>query len=254
MEGTPTSTPSADEPVANPTSDAASEAATESQNLAPAPAASEEPEAPSTETADPTADSDSEGFLGGKYKTKADFEKAFKELQRDNQSNYAERAELSRALNEVLAQPAPAEQQAEENPYDTPDPLTLKIQNLERQQSFQSYLLTHPELSDEDMIAMTQVIKEDPMVAQIGSPEAKLEYARMKVASNPKTVEAAKKQAHTQAVAKVAEKQAAQVESAGKATPTDENTELMEKATGNYGPKEREAARLALIKKNLVNL
>jgi len=50
------------------------------------------------------------------------------------------------------------------------------------------------------------------------------------------------------------EKQAAQVETARKAEQTDENSQLYEKATGNYSQAERDAARRALIRKNLINL
>lgn len=209
-------------------------------------------EAPTTEVnAEDTA---GEKLFAGKYKSAEDMEKAYTELQSKFSRETSEKAELSRTLNELFATPEPSTgTDTEETGIEEADPLATEVSSLKRVTAVQSFIMAHPEAN---AAAMKEVLEKDPLIKQIAGHEAKLEYAFVKSQSltSQQAVEQAKKEGATQAAAKIAEKQAAQVEGAGKATPPNEGSELMGKATGNYGPKEREAARLAIIRKNLVNL
>lgn len=237
------------EPVQDTSATQAGETGEVANNEAP-----EASQGTATETGINAEDTAGEKLFAGKYKTAEDMEKAYTELQSRFTKETSEKAELSRTLNELFATPDPATgTDTEGNTLEEVDPLATEVSNLKKLTAVQSFIMTHP---DADPGSMKQILEQDPLVKQISSHEAKLEYAYMRSHLNgsPKAVEQARKDAAQAAVVKVAEKQAAQVESAGKTAPTDENTELYNKATGNYSPKEREAARLALIKKNLVNL
>ena len=217
------------------------------------------PEAPqeNKETPEVTAtDTAEEKLYAGKYKTVEDMEKAYAELNSKFTNTSQEKAELAKILNEAFLAPEPAQQAKELDEYDAPEesnPLNQEIDNLKRVQAVQNFVLLHPEA---EASTMQKVLSEDPLVNQIASHEAKLEYAylRSQNMGQSKAIAEAEKKGAQATQAKIAEKQTAQVESAQAAEKTDANTELYEKATGNYSREDRDAARKAYIRKNLVNL
>lgn len=194
-----------------------------------------------------------EKLYAGKYKTPEDLEKSYKELESKFGQTTNEKAELTRILNEAFApaQPAPAA------PVDTADVYadepTINNQDdpTKRDVAVLKFTISHP---DADGGEMQKVLANDPLINQINGYEAKLEYAYAKAqALNAgKSVAQATKQAQADTQAKIVEKQTAQVEGATKAADVDK-AELMTTAT-TAGPKDREAARLALIKKHLTRL
>ena len=127
------------------------------------------------------------------------------------------------------------------------------MQQLKAQVTVQSFIMTH---EDADAEAMGKVLNEDSVAQSIPDYNARLEYAYLKsknMGSKKAIAEAQKKSAES-TQAKIVEKQSAQVESANQSAQVDEDTELRNKATGNYSKEERDAARKAWIRKNLVNL
>ncbi len=198
-----------------------------------------------------------EKLLAGKYKTVDDLEKSYTELQSRFSKETSEKAELARILNDAFVAPenqGQAQVADTSNDYsDEPDPRDQKLEKLERQTAVSSFIMTHPDAAGD---TMNKILAEDPVISQISGHEAKLEYAYLKSKNmtTQKAIEEARKQATQQTHAKIAEKQTAQVESAGTTVQTDENTELRNKATGNYNQADRDAARKSWIRKNLVNL
>lgn len=229
-------------------SDATGEVATE------APEATQGTEAQGASTTEVNAEDTAETKLyAGKYKTVEDMEKAYQELNSKFTNTTQEKAELSRILNEAFVTPTTDEAETATEQFVESDPLATEVSNLKRMTAVQTFIISHPEA---DPAVMQKVLTEDPLVKQINGHEAKLEYAFIKSKSmgTDKAIETARKEAQVQTQVKVVEKQAAQVESASRTEKVDENTELHTKATGNYSYKEREAARIALLKKQLTNI
>ena len=201
------------------------------------------------ETAVKTEDTTQEKLYAGKYKTPEDMEKAYTELQSKFGKETSEKAELTRALSEAFATPAPQVAETEADPYAEPtaDP---RIDVLERKTAVATFAMAHP---DADGVAMKDILASDPLVAQITGNEAKLEYAYLKAraVSQPKAVAEAAKEAKAQTVQKIAEKEIAQVESAKKAEPANES-KLEKVLTGSHS--EIQEATRALIREQLVNL
>lgn len=196
-----------------------------------------------------------EKLYAGKYKSAEDMEKAYKELESKFGQTTNEKAELTRILNEAFA---PTAQPTVSEPVDTVDAYgeepTINNQTddpTKRDLAVLKFTISHP---DADGAAMQSVLASDPFISQINGYEAKLEYAYAKAqAQNAgKSVAQATKQAQAATQAKIVEKQSAQVETAQKATDVDK-AELLNQAT-TAGPKEREAARLALIRKHLTKI
>lgn len=191
-----------------------------------------------------------EKLFAGKYKTADEMEKAYLNLQSKATKDSQEKAELSRILNEAYTTPAPTADTGD-GFSEEPDPVTQEIERLKHVTAVQSFIITHP---DADAVAMQKVLSEDSMIKQISGADARLEYAflKSKNMASPKAIEEARQTAANQATAKIAEKQAAQVETAQKAEEVQDS--LLEKATGNYTYEDRQKARQELIRKHLVNL
>lgn len=242
MEDTQTTGTDAPAQIADTADTQPSEANLQVNNEAPQAAPVEEPTVNATDTAE-------EKLYAGKYKSVEDMEKAYTELQSKFGQTASEKAELSRLLNESILPEAPAA--GTEDAFDAPDPVQSEIESVKRSQAVMMFVMNH---QDADAAAMQKVLTSDPLVRQIQGHEAKLEYAYMKSQSmtQPKVIAEAQKAGAQAAQAKIAEKQTAQVESAGKAEEVRDS--LLEKATGNYSSEERQKARMELIRKNLVNL
>lgn len=248
MDDTQTASEPQEPVTSTDTSSATDQTATEQVVTTPdATVAEQGTETPVTQiSAEDTAESK---LYAGKYKSVEDLEKSYIELQSKNGRDAAEKAELARTLEEILIAPQSDSRIEDVGSYGEVDPLATKVESLERLTTVQSFIFTH---EDADATSMDKILREDPMIAHIANPMAKLEYAynKSRNESSSKAIEAARQEASNQTIAKVAEKQSAQVEGAGSSTQPDENDELYEKATGNYGPQERKAARLAWLKKN----
>ena len=228
-----------------------SEASDQIENKAPeATLETEAEEAQPTEVK--AEDTVEEKLLAGKYKTVDDLEKAYKSAEAKLHTEASEKAELARILNESFATPEPV---SDTDAYESDEPnlVNQEIEGLKRVTAVQSFIMSH---QDADADSMKEVLASDPLVKQISGHEAKLEYAylRSKNTAQPKAIEEAQKQATQATQAKIVEKQTAQVESAQSSEQIDENSELYEKATGNYSQEDRDQARRELIRKNLVNL
>jgi len=170
-----------------------------------------------------------ERLYAGKYKTADDMEKAYTELQSKATKDSQEKAELSRILNETFTEPVTPEPraQAEDTQYydnDEPDPVTLKLQTMERKDAVRDFVFLHP---DADGKSVNEILQSDPMMAKIDGYEAKLEYAFLKSQSVAAPVAAAEAQKKAQAdtQVKIAEKQAAQVEGARQQNQPDNNNQ-----------------------------
>lgn len=205
------------------------------------------PPAQGAETEVKAEDTVGEKLFAGKYKTVEDLENAYKNAESKlGQIGSDRKAELERALNQGLT--APADTGFDEST--TVNPETEKIQ---RDMAALKFMTVH---NDVDPETIKDILTTDPIVAQINGYDAKLEYAYLRsqnMAQSKAIVEAEKRGAETVLV-KTAEKQTAQVESGRKAEQINESSELFERATGNYTREERDKARLALIRKNLVDL
>lgn len=225
----------------------ASEAGVQTNNEAPDAAQEvKEPEAKAEDTVE-------EKLYAGKYKSAEDMEKAYKELESKFGKETSEKAELTRILNEAFAVPdtSVADTNSDDDVETTPQ--ENETEGLKRDTAVLKFIISH---QDADGAEMKKILNEDPMIKQISGHDAKLEYAylRSQNMSKSKAIAEAKKTGQEEAQAKTAEKTAAQVESAKKSEPIDEDGDLLEKATGNYDQATRDAARLKLIRKNLVNL
>ena len=163
-----------------------------------------------------TESSDDDGFLGGKYKTKEDFEKAYRELQTLRQTELEEKAQLSQILNSAFGSldEQPAQQDGYEEEYEDKT-APSQLDSVNQKLAVMEFSMAYP---DADGKAMTEVLTKDPVATQIQDYSARLKYAYAisKTNAQTKVVEAAQKQAQAATVAKIAEKQAAQVESVGK--------------------------------------
>lgn len=216
----------------------------------------ETPEAPqSTESSDVKAeDTVEEKLYAGKYKSAEEMEKAYTELQSKATRDSQEKAELTRILNEAFATPVTTTvpDTASED-FEETTTVNPVVEQLQQDNAVVKFIMGH---QDADGETMGKVLAEDPMVKQITGYEAKLEYAylRSQNMGQAKAIAEAKKSAQVATQVKTAEKQAAQVESAQKTEPINEDSDLMDKATGNHPQEVRDAARLAIIRKNLVNL
>lgn len=225
-----------------------SEASAQSNEVAPEAAQVQEgtPEVNATDTVE-------EKLYAGKYKTVEDMESAYKELNSKFTNTTQEKAELSRILNEAFATPQQPVVEQQDVYGIEPDPVNSEIENLKRVTAVQSFIMSH-EGANAD--AMQQVLNSDPLVKQISGHEAKLEYAylRSQNMGQQQAIAAAQQQAVQQTQAKVVEKQAAQVETSRKVDTSNEGSELLDRATGNYSKADRDKARMDIIRKNLVNL
>lgn len=168
-----------------------------------------------------------ETLYAGKYKTAEDLEKAYLSAQSEASRMANEKAELSKILSEAFTADEPASVQTADDDYleDAPNPLAREVEALKRNQAITDFIFANP---NADGDAILKVLQTDPTAKDITSYEAKLRYAHA-VSQNtaqPKVVEEAKKQAQVDTQAKIAEKQAAQVESASKQSPPTENEPL----------------------------
>lgn len=198
-------------------------------------------------------DTAEEKLFAGKYKTVEDLEKSYKELESKHGQTATEKAELARILNEAFVAPEAAQQQEDTDYSDTSEvSKPAADDSVKRDLSVMKFTMAHP---DADGQSILEVLSKDPLIKSITGYDAKLEYAyaKSKAMSGEKAVAEAKKSGAQEAQAKAAEKEVAQVESAKKAEPIDEQAELYKQATSG-NPDERKAARLSLIKKNLVHL
>lgn len=195
-----------------------------------------------------TEDTAEDKLYAGKYKSVDDLEKSYKELESKYGKEAAEKAELTRVLNEAFSE---VETETTDEGYqeDSGDP---RIEALERKTAVQDFILTH---QDVDLGAMQEILANDPLISQLPGYEARLEvaYLKSKNMTTKQAIEEANKTAQKTAQENVLKREAAQVESATKAEPVEEE-QLMGKVTGNYSAEERDAARKALIRKHLINL
>jgi hypothetical protein len=211
-------------------------------------ATAQETVAPDTNATD-TAE---EKLYAGKYKTPEDMEKAYLNAQSKLSETAGEKAELARILNESMSTPKPGQAEEVADPYEEINPQSSEIDQLKRDNAVTKFLYAH---GDADATSMQEVLGSDPMVAQIQGHEAKLEYAYLKSQSlsSSKAISEAKKQGAQATQAKIAEKQVASVESARKATPINEDANLMARATSG-SPSDAKAARAEIIRRDLINL
>lgn len=209
-----------------------SEASESSQE---APEVTQETTTQEVEETEVSAEETAEKLYAGKYKTVEELEKAYKNAESKIGKEASKRAELSRAVNESLAQTT-----------STDDDL------VGRKMAAMEFIISHP---DADPQSIRDVLTSDPLVENIVGYEARLEYAylRSQTVAKEEAVAKATEEAQVKAQAKIVEKQGAQVETARRTEPVDEDADLVSKATKG-SPDEREAARIALIRKHLVNL
>jgi hypothetical protein len=238
-----------DEPAATDTSTQVDQSEASTQNNE-APGATQSTEEQTSVNATDTVE---EKLYAGKYKTPEEMEQAYKSLESKYGQTSSEKAELSKILNQAFAEPATPLAPAAEESFEESNPLNQEIENLKRQTAVQGFVMNH---QDADAATMGKILAEDPIVKQISGHEAKLEYAYLKSQNmtTSKAIAEAQKSGAQAAQAKIAEKQVAQVEAAQKTEPINDSSDLMEKATGNYSQEDRDKARKALIRKNLVNL
>lgn len=175
-------------------------------------------------------DTAEERLYAGKYKTVEDMEKAYKSAENKLHTEAIEKAELARILNETFTTPeaqAPAQATDTDSYGDYEETTTVdpRIEAIERKEAVRDFVFTHP---DTDGQAVNKILNSDPLVKNIQGYEAKLEYAYLKsrATAQPKAVADAEKRASEQTQAKIAEKQAAQVEGARQQAQPAGNNEL----------------------------
>ena len=212
-------------------------------------------QAPAQETAAPdtnTEDKVDEKLYAGKFKSAEEMEKGYLNIESKFSETASEKAELARILNESFTASKTGQSEEQVDTYEESNPQASEIDQLKRDSAVTKFLYTH---GDADSSTMQEVLSTDPMVAQIGGHEAKLEYAYLKSQSlsSSKAISEAKKQGAQQTQAKIAEKEVANVESARKAAPVDEDANLMARARGGT-PAEARAARKEIIRRDLINL
>lgn len=248
MSDIDTQAPQVDEPAATDTSATVDTSEASTQVNEGTPEASQE-----VKESDVNAeDTVEEKLYAGKYKSVEDMEKAYTELQSKYGQTTSEKAELAKILNEAFIAPEPQQVQQAQNDddYEAPDPVTVELDRLNKVTAVQSFILAHP---DADPTSMQKVLAEDPIVQQIPSAQAKLEYAllRSQNMSQGKAIAEAEKKATQTTQNKIIEKQAAQVETSNQSQKIDEKGELMQRmSTGSLS--DRQQARLEYIRKNLV--
>lgn len=231
-----------------------SEASEQSQGTPEATQSSEQTEESTQTEVKATDTAQEEKLLAGKYKSVEDLEKSYKELESKYGKEASERAELTRILNEAFTPPETATQTTDTGYDDTEESTATSTTSVaDRKVAILEFIMTHQDANAEDM---GKILKTDPMIGKINGEDAKLEYAYLRAQSigRDKALAEAQKKGQTEAQAKTAEKQVAQVETAQKSEPVDEGSELFNKATGNYSQEERDRARRELIRKNLVKL
>jgi len=160
-----------------------------------------------------------EKLYAGKYKSIEDLESAYKNAESKLGSVTSQKAELSRILADAFAAD-PVAQVAEPvyNEYEEEPTAPASNDVYGRKIAVMEFSMSHP---DADGEAMMEVIKNDPAAQRIADYDAKLKYAyaMSQISAKPKAVEEAVRQAQAQTQTKIAEKQAAQVESASKQSP-----------------------------------
>ena len=165
-------------------------------------------------------------LYAGKYKTPEELEKAYLSASSEATRISQERAELSKILADAFSEPvAPVAPTADYDDYEQ-EPSTPKPDDVYgRKIAVMEFSMSHP---DADGAAMLEVLKSDPAAQRIPDYETKLKYAyaMSRVTAQPKAVEEATKQAQIQAQVKMAEKQAAQVESASRQAPATQEEPL----------------------------
>lgn len=217
-----------------------------------------EEEKDSGEKAEDTAE---ERLLAGKYKTTEDLEAAYKQLESKFGHKSNQVAELNSALTESLEQSQEAEVQTEteSEEHQSTQP---KVQpsasedNRDRDIAVMKFVMTRGnEVSPEQTQEINKVLQSDPIVSQISTTEGKLEYAYQKSrnATNQQAMQKAQEEAQKETKAKMAEKEAAQVESGKKAEQPDGKEQLLSQAREG-GPEEAKKARERLIREQLTNL
>lgn len=187
--------------------------------------ANETPEAAVAQEATVNAtDTVEEKLYAGKYKSIEDLESAYKNAESKLGSVTSQKAELSRILADAFSEPAAPVQAATPSydEYDEEPTSNSGNEVVNRKIAVMEFAMAYP---DADGKAMLDVINNDPAAKRIGDYDAKLKYAyaMSQVTAKPKAVEEAVRQAQVQTQVKIAEKQAAQVESASRqAPPTQE--------------------------------
>ncbi len=169
-----------------------------------------------------------EKLYAGKYKSVEDLEKAYKSASSEATRISQEKAELSRILADAFVAdpaPAPAVAASYDDYEDESAPSANPNEEVTRKLAVMEFAMAYP---DADGAAVLQILNSDPLVKQINGYEAKLKYAYAisQNTAKPKVVEEAVKQAQVQTQAKIAEKQAAQVESASKQSPPTQEEPL----------------------------
>jgi len=209
----------------------------------------EAPEATQGEQTEVKAEDTAEKLYAGKYKSVEDLENAYKNAESKLGQTTSEKAELARQLQGTFAEQEVAEtQQLADSGYEV-DPVAQKIERLERNDAVSRFIFSHP---DADGVAVKEILTTDPNIAQIGSYDARLEYAylKSKALSSSKAIAEAKKSGASETQAKIVEKQTAQVEASRKTETTDERTELKNRMA--QGGSDGDAARREYIRKYLV--
>lgn len=186
---------------------------------------SETPEAAEVQEAPVNATETVENKLyAGKYKSAEELEKAYLSAQSEASRISQEKAELSKILADAFTAEPESEVQTPVSSYeDEPEESTSNPNSeVNRKLAVMEFAMANP---DANGAAMMEVLKSDPYIKQINSYEAKLRYAHAisQNTAKPKAIAEAQTQARVETQAKIAEKQAAQVESAStQAPPTKE--------------------------------
>lgn len=175
-------------------------------------------------------DTASEKLYAGKYKSPEDMEKAYNELQSKYTSTSQEKAELSRILTGAFVPPQTTNATPQMNvaneytEYEQPDQRDVELQQLKTQSAIQSFILTHDNV---DVGSLDEVLRTDPLVKDIPSASARLEYAYLRSQNMTKSqaIAEAEQQAVRQTQVKVVEKQAAQVEQVQRSQQPDQKAE-----------------------------
>lgn len=190
-------------------------------------ATAEEAVAPETKVED-KAD---EKLIAGKFKSVEDLERGYKELESKFGATNSEKVELAKMLNETFTPPAQQEVEADTEDYVDYgiNPVNQEIEDLKRKSAVQTFILSH---DDADPATMQEVLTSDPLVQQISSHEAKLEYAYLKSQgmTQKQAIADAEKKGAERTQVKMAEKSVAQVESSKTAAaPVNNKAELLER-------------------------
>lgn len=216
----PAPTPSAEDKVV------AEDQSTASQSTNEAPEAPQSAQEISSDV-NATDKVEDERLFAGTFKTVEDMERSYQELRSKATRDAQEKAELSRILSEALMSDTPVVQapQSQVDDYDDYTQTNNAPQNpddaVTKKLALMEFAMGHPDADGDEMV---KVLKSDPYIGQIGSYEAKLKYAYAvsRAQAQPKAVEQATRQAQLETQAKIAEKQAAQVEPVTNPAPPPE--------------------------------